>query len=321
MSSFDGWETRLCGDAMALPARQLSGNELMHFRTKGSKNGVRRYQNADGSWTPLGLRERKEREGWGETRKERKAAKAVAKAEKKAARVEKRAAKLNAKSEAKAALKTKLKKKDLSGLSDEELKKKIERVKMEQEYKELTRSPILKAGEKIINTYLEMQANKANREEAKAKRELESNRIKADVIKAKEATKKAEAEAMNAKMELKKMKQDRKAGLATDRQAKLIQAKIGYKATTIRGGIAKRINQKLTAGVSDKVKARRTAEGKVEADKILRIGQEQEAKRQANLLAAEQKRQEREAKKARKKYNRFNRKIDSQYGLSGQLNY
>ena len=160
MSSFDGWETRLCGDAMALPAWQLSGNELMHFRTKGSKNGVRRYQNADGSWTPLGLKERREREGWGDEkvimrpRAERKAAKAVAKAEKKAARAEKRAAKLNAKSAAKAALKTKLKKKDLSGLSDEELKKKIERVKMEQEYKELTRSPVLKAGEKIINTYL-----------------------------------------------------------------------------------------------------------------------------------------------------------------------
>ena len=303
MSSFDGWETRLCGDAMALPAWQLSGNELMHFRTKGSKNGVRRYQNEDGSWTPLGLRERREREGWGETRKERKAAKAVAKAEKKAARAEKRAAKLNAKSEAKAALKTKLKKKDLSGLSDEELKKKIERVKMEQEYKELTRSPVLKAGEKIINTYLEMQANKANREEAKAKRELDSNRIKADVIKAKEATKKAQAEAQSAKMAMKKVKQDRKAGLATERETKLIQAKIGYKATTIRGGIAKRINQKLSAGVGEKVKARRTAEGKVEADKILRIGQEQEAKRQANLLAAEQKRQEREAKKARKKYS------------------
>ena len=141
------------------------------------------------------------------------------------------------------------------------------------------------------------------------------------LIKEKEAKKKAQAEAQIAKMAMKKVKQDRKAGLATERETKLIQAKIGYKATTIRGGIAKRINQKLSAGVGEKVKARRTAEGKVEADKILRAGQEQEAKRQANLLAAEQKRQEREAKKARKKYNRFNRKIDSQYGLSGQLNY
>ena len=29
-------------------------DELMHFRTRGSKNGVRRYQNKDGSLTPLG---------------------------------------------------------------------------------------------------------------------------------------------------------------------------------------------------------------------------------------------------------------------------
>lgn len=29
-------------------------NELMHYRTKGSKNGIRRYQNEDGSLTPLG---------------------------------------------------------------------------------------------------------------------------------------------------------------------------------------------------------------------------------------------------------------------------
>ena len=38
------------------------GEYLAHFRTKGSKNGVRRYQQEDGTWTPLGLRERKARE-------------------------------------------------------------------------------------------------------------------------------------------------------------------------------------------------------------------------------------------------------------------
>ena len=39
---------------------------LEHSRTKGSKNGIRRYQNADGTWTPLGLARRREREGFGE---------------------------------------------------------------------------------------------------------------------------------------------------------------------------------------------------------------------------------------------------------------
>lgn len=32
----------------------VSGDYLMHYRTPGSKNGVRKYQNEDGSLTPLG---------------------------------------------------------------------------------------------------------------------------------------------------------------------------------------------------------------------------------------------------------------------------
>ena len=39
------------------------GDYLAHFRTKGSKNGVRRYQNLDGTWTELG----KERRRTGDT--------------------------------------------------------------------------------------------------------------------------------------------------------------------------------------------------------------------------------------------------------------
>lgn len=39
---------------------------LMHFRTKGSKNGVRLYQREDGTWTAIGLaRRRSEYEGAG----------------------------------------------------------------------------------------------------------------------------------------------------------------------------------------------------------------------------------------------------------------
>lgn len=39
---------------------------LMHWRTKGSKNGVRRYQNLDGSLTPEGYQHYKEMYGWGD---------------------------------------------------------------------------------------------------------------------------------------------------------------------------------------------------------------------------------------------------------------
>lgn len=280
MTTFDGWEARLCGDAMALPAGQLSENELMHFRTKGSKNGVRRYQQEDGTWTPLGLKERKAREGWGNSEAEAKANKAVAKSEKKAAKAEAKAAKIsakiekrnnkaNAKAESIAAKNEKKRQNDVSKLTDEELQKKIARVKLEQEYKELTKSPVLKTGEKLVSSILSYQKTKADREATKAKTELDSARIKADVVKAKEATKKAEAEAETAKMEMKKVKQDRKAGLATERETKLLQAKIGYRATTISGGIAKRINQFLTSGYADKKKSERVASGKVEADKIL----------------------------------------------------
>ncbi len=49
MTTFDGWDALFCGDALALPRGRVSGDYLMHFRTKGSKNGIRRYQNEDGS--------------------------------------------------------------------------------------------------------------------------------------------------------------------------------------------------------------------------------------------------------------------------------
>lgn len=41
-------------------------DELMHYRTKGSRNGVRLYQNPDGSLTPLGERHYREMYGYGE---------------------------------------------------------------------------------------------------------------------------------------------------------------------------------------------------------------------------------------------------------------
>lgn len=51
--------------SMILVSNEQSGHYLMHYRTKGSKNGVRLYQNEDGSLTPLG----REHYGIGEGRK------------------------------------------------------------------------------------------------------------------------------------------------------------------------------------------------------------------------------------------------------------
>ena len=300
MTRFDGWETALYGDVMALPTQ----DELMHFRTKGSKNGVRRYQTESGEWTPLGLKERKAREGWGQSRKERRAEKRVAKAERRVAKAEKRTAKIQARQQRMAAHKAKRNKNDLSGLSDEELRKRIERVKMEQEYKELTRSPLLKNGEKLVTSILEAKARKADREDARAKLELDNNRVKADIIRARESTKKARAEADKAKEDRKKMKQDRKAGLGAERAAKLQEAKTAYRATTLRGGIIKRLNTKMNAGLQEKTAARRKAEGEGIANRIKSDGAHDLKKHKTAVLQKDLKPYEKEQERLRKQRNK-----------------
>ena len=157
MTRFDGWETQLYGDVMALPTK----DELMHFRTKGSKNGVRRYQTESGEWTPLGLKERKAREGWGQSRAERRAAKLSRKLE----RRENRRARVAA---AKEAFRAKRQKNSLKGLSDEELRKKIDRLKLEKEYKELNKNPVVETGAKLVKAYFDHKDAKLKRESEKA---------------------------------------------------------------------------------------------------------------------------------------------------------
>lgn len=51
--------------SMLLVSNEQPGHYLMHYRTKGSKNGVRLYQNPDGTLTPLG----REHYGVGENRR------------------------------------------------------------------------------------------------------------------------------------------------------------------------------------------------------------------------------------------------------------
>jgi len=303
MTRFDGWETQLYGDVMALPTK----DELMHFRTKGSKNGVRRYQTESGEWTPLGLKERKAREGWGQSRKERRAEKRVEKAERRVAKAEKRTAKIQARQQRMAAHKAKRNKNDLSGLSDEELRKRIERVKMEQEYKELTRSPLLKNGEKLVTSILEAKARAADRADAKAKMELDNRRVTADIIKAKENTKRAQADAEKAKQERKKAKQDRKAGLAYERAAELQKAKTAYRETTLRGGIVRRLNTKMNAGLKEKYTAKRKAEGEAIANRVKSDASRDLKKRKTEQLQKDLKPYEKEQERLRKQRNK-NRK-------------
>lgn len=289
MTTFDGWNARYCGDALALP-----GDALAHFRTKGSKNGIRRYQQEDGTWTPLGLRLRKAREGWGETRAERKLAKAKAKTarvkakeatqtkilkEKEKVRVEKEKIKAE-RNKARLARKEERRKNDLGKMTDAELQKKIERAKMEMEYRELTKSPLLKTGEKAFAAIMEARSRRFERQAAKAKMDLESARIEADVKKAKQNTKRAQAEAKKAMHEQNKMEEDRKAGLKKERKAGLIKAKIDWRAGTLLGGIKRRINDQLTSGVKEATKNKRVKLGEDRVNRILKQRRLQDEKKE-----------------------------------------
>lgn len=81
-------------------------NELRHHGVKGMKWGVRRYQNKDGSYTPAG-RKRRTQSADNEARVDRKNAL-----------------------------------KNRRTLSDKELKERVERLKLEKQFKELTEEDI-----------------------------------------------------------------------------------------------------------------------------------------------------------------------------------
>ena len=187
MAGFDGWDARLYGDAMALP-----GDELMHFRTKGSKNGVRRFQQEDGTWTPLGLKERKAREGWGDgddRPKNKKEKKAISQAEKAAKRLARSEKKFNRqqkfeqwRNNRKNAMENRYKNRQLRNVSDEELEKRIARIKMEREYKELMKNPAVDLGERAVKAYLGYRKEKAARKEREAKMQKDMLDAKARLI-------------------------------------------------------------------------------------------------------------------------------------------
>lgn len=148
MTAFDGWETQFYGYCL-----DNGRSTLAHYRTKGSKNGIRRYQTESGTWTALGLRERRIREGWGE----RRAASRERRAERRAVRAENRA-------KARAYLDSR-KKPNVKKMTDDELRKAIDRRKMEIEYSNLTKSPVLAMGQKLIEGYFKAKDEKMKREE------------------------------------------------------------------------------------------------------------------------------------------------------------
>lgn len=263
MSTFDGWETRLHGDAMALPS-----SELMHFRTKGSKNGVRRYQTESGEWTPLGLKERKAREGWGDSRRKRRAEKydrkyrsatdgkekslyvlkrnlangvvskkeykTIRKADRAYDRAERRELLKARRDAAREAYIKKRAVNDIKNMSDEELQRRINRVKKELEYKELTKNPILKTGEKLVSAYLEGRNKKLEREMQRAELIVRQQEARKGLIQAKSQLVTAKGNILDNLTRGKGYKQA-KAGLINTRAN-----------NTIRGAIAKSLNKIIT---------------------------------------------------------------------------
>lgn len=316
--TFDSWQERLYPEEY-----------LEHSGIKGMKHGRRRFQNKDGTWTEAGLEARRKREGFGETRKERKAAKRVAKLERKQARKV-------ARNEAAAARAERKRRRSMKGLTDDELKARIARLKLENEYKDLKRSPLLETGAKLVGKYLEYKGNKDQREIERNKQKIELERIRTDAAKSRDRIKVSANEAKKAKEEANKTKYDVEGGLKIARKADLKRAKMDYKNTTIRGGISKRINMLLTSGKAKEYEAIRKAKGESRANEIKSDAardlnnkkwdqQRSDVKRQRSIiekdLAPERKRErklQKEREEARKQYEAESERIRQQQRREAQ---
>lgn len=253
---------------MTMTARfdDWEGQYLAHFRTRGSKNGVRRYQTESGEWTPLGLRERAKREGWGS--EERKARRA----ERKAERSEKRAAASTARKERIAAYKEERRKNNPKTMTTEELKAKIERAELEKEYRELYKSPARQLGEKIVQRYFENKEAKAKRMDEQRARDFEMMKMKEQTkqaeIRKSETEARSKADSARAEADKAKAATDK---LDIEKGTRMKQLKLDTKkansALTIHGGIMRAIN---TMTVSRAERRSRAKEGRRAVNKIFR---------------------------------------------------
>lgn len=230
-----------------------SPNHLNHFRTKGSKNGVRRYQNEDGSWTPLGLKERRVREGFGERRAARKEARAKRREERAASRVAVRKYVMEQR-----------RLRNPKNMTDDELRKGIERKKLEQEYRELNEGTAIKAARFLVTKYAEYRVNKMEREMRAEERRYQYAKMQVDMINKRRQT---TADIARAKADTAKAKADileiKKGGRKASNEAKLVGAKLAYRNTTIRGGIGAAINKMLKGAADQHVDL-----GKLQAETI-----------------------------------------------------
>ena len=270
MTTFDGWDARGGARTRNLFGEWHPDDELMHFRTRGSKNGVRRYQNPDGSWTPLGLRERRAREGWGEgeeggSGKTRSVRSAERKPMKRYERAMRQKDKEERKAKAKAEFARRKGNRDLSKLSDEELKKRIERIKLEKEYRELNKNPLVESAAKLVNSYFKAKDNKLAREEKRY--QLENSRMSSMAALINAKARKKEANRRHAKADLAKSR------------AELKKQKNEERKHTIRGAFSENIGNimrksgsRFVKGMSDTALSFRVARGGKTAAKAVGRG-------------------------------------------------
>lgn len=121
--------------------------------------------------------------------------------------------------------------KNVKNLSDAELKKRIERLKLEQEYKDLNRSPALKTGMELVQKYMEHTSKKRDLAFQKYKMETERIRAASDYKKNAAANRESKANLIDAIVGTNRKKA----------RAEFLKAKDQRSKNTIRGAISRSI--------------------------------------------------------------------------------
>ena len=276
--------------------------ELYHFGIKGMHWGIRRYQNSDGSLTPAGIKRyhntnriRSINEKADEQIRQIKERSKIAKAESKAAN---RIAKAESKYLPKDKSSEANKQKPISEMSDDEIRAKINRVRLENELKSLSPKQVSKgqrfvesvinnviapaardSGKKLLTDFLNkkgaellgLDANKT-KDAAKLLQEEVSyltNLQKKDVLtkyfdnkqKEADANAKAEADAKNqAKQAKEAEKQAEQAQKAAERQAEQARKEAEKQAEQARKEAEKRVDQAIKEAEKRAEQARKEAE-------------------------------------------------------------